>query len=82
MSTALSVIKKGNKPCPPNDIAREVHQRALCLRAEEKRTYLPKSIVPQGKQSPSEGMTGGACRLMGGRGREDDVAGGEQRTHL
>ncbi len=36
---------------------------------------MPKSIDPQGKQSPGEGMTGGARRLMG-RGREEDVAGG------
>jgi hypothetical protein len=36
---------------------------------------LPKLMDPQGKQSPSEGMTGGARRLPG-RGREDDAAGG------
>ena len=30
---------------------------------------------PQGKQSPSEGMTGGARKLLG-RGREDDAVGG------
>lgn len=34
-----------------------------------------KSIDPRGKQSPREGMAGGARRQMG-RGREDDAAGG------
>ena len=38
-------------------------------------TYLPKSMDPQGKQSPSEGMTGGDRRLTG-RGRDEDAAGG------
>ena len=68
MLTELSA--KGNVPCPPNDSASEVCHLVLCLRI-----YLPKSMDPQGKQSPSEGMTGGARRLLG-RGREDDAAGG------
>ncbi len=76
---ALSSIKKGDLPCPHNDIASEVRQQTLWLRAEEQRTYLPKLTDPQGKQSPSEGMVGGASKPLG-RGMEDDAAGGNRDT--
>ena len=76
-SPALSSIKKGDIPCPHNDIASEVLQQTLWLRAEEKRTYLPKLTDPQVKQLPSEGIVGGASKPLG-RGVEDKVAGGNR----
>ncbi len=68
-------INNEDAPAPPNDIASDVRQRACRLRAEEYKTYLPKSTATQGKQLPNDGMEGGASKQTGRVG-EDAAAGG------
>ncbi len=62
-------IKNEDTPAPPNDIASDVCQCARRLRAEEYKTYLPKSTVTQGKQLPNFGMEGGASKQQGESGK-------------
>ncbi len=68
-------IKNKDTPAPPNNIASDVRQHARQLRAEEYKTYLPKSTATQGKQSPNDGMEGGVSKQTGRVG-EDAAAGG------
>jgi hypothetical protein len=68
-------IKNEDTPAPPNNIASDVHQCACQLRAEEYKTYLPKSTATQGKQSPNDCIEGGASKQTGRVG-EDAMAGG------